>query len=156
MASKNDITGDLIMSGKVTESFKSGYDRIFGDKKPTRGRFIQDPETGNLVSEIEYYEKRAEVEEKNRSKTIEAPAIHWFKEYKSPVSGRVIDSPSKERDELDRHNCRIFEGGDAEKKAANQAKAEKKQKAKKELRELMHKTKIGLRDKMIKSATSKD
>lgn len=156
MASKNEITGDLIMSGKTTESFRSGYERIFKDKKPVRGRFVFDPELKEMVPAHEYYEKRAEIECKSRSKTIEAPAFHFFKSYKSPVSGREIDSPNKERDELDRHNCRIFEDFSSEKKAVNQVKTEKKHNAKKQIRELMQKTKIGLRDKMIKPATFKD
>ncbi len=30
--SKNDITGDEIMSGASSESYRSGWDRIWGDK----------------------------------------------------------------------------------------------------------------------------
>jgi len=30
--SKNDITGDEIVTGAVTEAYRSGWDRIFGSK----------------------------------------------------------------------------------------------------------------------------
>jgi hypothetical protein len=34
-----------------------------------------------------------------------------FRPYRSPASGRIIDSPTKERDELARTNCFIDEPG---------------------------------------------
>jgi len=33
MTSKNDVTGDELVSKAVTDAYREGYDRIFGSKK---------------------------------------------------------------------------------------------------------------------------
>lgn len=148
MTAKNDHTGDLIMSKRNTRQYSDNYSRIFGDKKPAqRGRFVFDSETKEFVPAAEYYAAKASKEEKNRSK-LNMPAVHFFQEYQSPASGRIIDSPEKERDELKRTGCRIFEGSEQEIKQAKAIKAEKKEKQRQQTRDLLRKTKIQLRDGM--------
>ncbi len=34
MTSHNDITGDKIISAEANDAYRTGYDRIFGKKKP--------------------------------------------------------------------------------------------------------------------------
>lgn len=36
MAGRNDITGDALISKTATESYRDGWDRIFGKKKPVQ------------------------------------------------------------------------------------------------------------------------
>jgi hypothetical protein len=38
----------------VTDSFRSNHEAIFGERKPGRGRWVQDPKTGQLVPADEY------------------------------------------------------------------------------------------------------
>lgn len=146
MASKNEHTGDLLMSKKASKEYAGNYSKIFGDKKPKRGRYVYDSELKELVPADEYYSKKAASEANSRAENF--PAIHFFKGYTSPMTGRVIDSPNKERDELARTGTRIFEGGDQEFKYANIVKKEKKKKQKEQIRGLLQKTRIDLRDGM--------
>ena len=38
----------------VTDDFRDSHARIFGERKPARGRWVQDPRTGELVPAEEY------------------------------------------------------------------------------------------------------
>jgi len=75
-----------------TKAFDEGYSRIFGDKKPVRGRFIQD-ETGKLVPEDEYVPPQ-------RTGPDILPDIT---PYRSMATGEMITSRSRHREHLKRH-----------------------------------------------------
>lgn len=42
MATKNDITGDVIQTSVATDSYRNGWDRIFAKKTPDE--WLKDPE----------------------------------------------------------------------------------------------------------------
>ena len=46
--------GEPIVSQTVTEDFRDGYQRVFGDRKPQRGRWIWDERAQRLVPADEY------------------------------------------------------------------------------------------------------
>jgi hypothetical protein len=141
MASRNDHTGDLIMSKKAGKTFSDNYSKIFGEKKPNaRGKFIQDKETGEMVPASQYHHKKSKSENSKRSKTLHMPAVHWFKEYKSPTTGEEITSAAKEREHLKLHGKRLMEPIDQEKKAADAIKAEQEKKFDKFVDEAVEKT----------------
>jgi hypothetical protein len=48
------VVGESIQSQASTDEFRDGYDRIFGDRKPQRGRWIWDEAQQKLVSAEEY------------------------------------------------------------------------------------------------------
>lgn len=50
------VVGEKIVSQARTKEFEQGYDRIFGDRKPQRGRWIWDAALGKLVSAEDYRE----------------------------------------------------------------------------------------------------
>ena len=77
------------------KAFASNYDAIFGDKKPTRGSFVFDPETNKLVPKDEYYGSSAQVN---------APMVQAdIAGYKSMVTGEWIGSRSTHRQHLKEH-----------------------------------------------------
>jgi len=80
-----------IRSRKNSEEFDEEYDRIFGkDKKPERGSWVQDPETGKLIDKADLYRVDPN-----------APAILGSPEpFVSPIDGTLID----DRAQLRRHN----------------------------------------------------
>jgi hypothetical protein len=51
---RGTAAGERVVSQAGTETFRSEYDRIFGDRAPKRGRWVQDPETGELVPAATY------------------------------------------------------------------------------------------------------
>lgn len=44
----------------VTAEYENGYERIFGKREPVRGRWIQHPQTGELIHESEYVAPQSE------------------------------------------------------------------------------------------------
>ena len=48
------VVGEQIISQANSEEFERGYERIFGDREPQRGRFVWDTEQGKLVPADEY------------------------------------------------------------------------------------------------------
>lgn len=77
------------------KAFASNYDAIFGDKKPTRGSFVFDPETNKLVPKDEYY---------GSSSQVNAPMVQAdIAGYKSMVTGEWIGSRSTHRQHLKEH-----------------------------------------------------
>jgi hypothetical protein len=148
MASKNEHTGDLIMSKAQSQQFRDNYTAIFGDKKASkRGRFVYDRETKQLVPADEFYERQAAIEQSKRS-NLPLPAIQFFKPYVNDINGKLIESPTQERELLKRTGCRIYEGLEQEKKVADQVKREQKAKQSEKLGEMLAKTRIALRDGM--------
>jgi hypothetical protein len=82
------------------DAFDKGFDAIFGDKKPTRGSFVFDPQTNKLVPKDEYYS----------SVVVNAPMVQAdIAGYKSQVTGEWIGSRSTHRQHLKEH--RLIEVG---------------------------------------------
>ena len=48
------VNGEAIVSQASTDEFRAGYERVFGDRKPQRGRFVYDPTRGKCVPADEY------------------------------------------------------------------------------------------------------
>lgn len=44
----------------VTKEYEAGFERTFGDRKPQRGRWVADPETGKLIPAHEYVPKHVD------------------------------------------------------------------------------------------------
>ena len=150
MVSKNDHTGDLIMSKKASKAYEDNYNKIFGDKNPMRrGRFIQDPETGNMVPANEF--QRPEPKRSN----LPTPMIQVFTPGRSPITGEWLETKRQMNEDMKRHGCREYEGFESEQKVANQWQAEQEKKFNKEMGEAMEKTAVQLRDKMTESAPVK-
>ena len=78
----------------MTDAYAEGYARIFGDKRPERGRFIQDPDTLKLVPAGEYVPK-----ERPQYAAIHGP----LEAFVSPIDGTVIDDRAKLRAHNKRH-----------------------------------------------------
>lgn len=52
---RGTANNEPVVSQANSKAFDAGYDRVFGaDKKPQRGRWIQDPHTGELVDAADY------------------------------------------------------------------------------------------------------
>lgn len=51
---RGTVVNEPVVSQASTEEFRAGYERVFGDRKPVRGRFIYDPEQGKCVPADEY------------------------------------------------------------------------------------------------------
>jgi hypothetical protein len=49
------VVGEQIVSQAATEEFRENHERIFGDKKPQRGRWVWDARLGKLVPFDEYH-----------------------------------------------------------------------------------------------------
>lgn len=43
------VAGQPIKTGELTKEYEDGHARIFGDRKPVRGRFVWDAELGEMV-----------------------------------------------------------------------------------------------------------
>lgn len=48
------VNGEAIVSQAGTDEFREGYSRIYGDRKPQRGRWVWDEAAGKLVSAEDY------------------------------------------------------------------------------------------------------
>jgi len=82
------------------EAFDKNFDLAFGNKKPTRGSFIQCPTTGKLISKDEYY----------APSDVNAPMVMAdIAGYQSQVTGEWIGSRSQHREHLKQH--RLVEVG---------------------------------------------
>lgn len=78
------------------QAFDAGYDRIFGDHKARRGRWIWDKDKHELVP----YEEYVAPVESNAPMVI--PDIQ---PYKSMIDGSMITSRSQHRSHLKAHGC---------------------------------------------------
>lgn len=77
-------------------AFDEGFDRIFGQKKPERGRFIWDKETHELVPADRYYRPQD---------SANAPMVMAdISPYQSQVDGSMIQGRRQHREHLRQHN----------------------------------------------------
>jgi hypothetical protein len=53
------VVGEAIVSQAQTKEFDEGYERVFGARKPQRGRWVWDAAQGKLVSAEEYVPSEA-------------------------------------------------------------------------------------------------
>lgn len=77
------------------DAFSSNFEKIFSNKKPTRGSFVWDEEAGEMVSKSEYYSKPA-----NHGPMV----IADIQPYKSMATGEFIGGRAQHREHLKRHN----------------------------------------------------
>lgn len=134
MTAKNDITGDSIISKANTKAYNDNYDRIFGDTRPKRGSYIQDKETGKLISAQEWYEKYGQERGEAPFIITDIPA------YQSPITGKMITSRKERAEDLKRSGSRPYEGFEAEKKEADRIRAENDQKFESKIPDMLQKT----------------
>lgn len=105
MASKNEHTNEMIISKRTSTAFRQNYEQIFGNKQADkRGRFVYDRETKSFVPAHEYYAKQQAKLDAVRS-NLNLPALHLFKPYNSPITGKPIESPNQMREDLKRNHC---------------------------------------------------
>lgn len=52
--SRGMAAGEGVVSQAATDQYRSEHERIFGERKPARGRWVQDPVTGDLVDAASY------------------------------------------------------------------------------------------------------
>lgn len=48
------VVGEQVVSQAATEEYRAGHERIFGDRKPQRGRWVYDASLGKCVPADEY------------------------------------------------------------------------------------------------------
>lgn len=76
-----------------SDAFDAGYARIFGDKKPEKGRFVWDDETKKFIPAGK------------SSHVPNAPMVFGdVRPYKSMVTGELIDGRRQHREHLKTHN----------------------------------------------------
>jgi len=103
--SKNDITGAEQRTKAATPEYRENHERIFGNTKVTRGRYIQDPETGKLIPASEYVPRE--------TKNLMIMVDRWDA-YESPVSGEIISNRRQRDRDLKASGCRQYEGKQVE------------------------------------------
>lgn len=143
MASRNDITGDLIKTKFNSEQYKENLGKIFGDTKgPQRGRWKQDPETGKMLSMRDWYAKYG-VPEKPKTPMF---FIDKFEPYQSMVSSDenerfiTVNSRRQHEYELKKNGCRVYEGRDQELKEARRYQKYEDEKLERRVEDTLEKT----------------
>lgn len=129
--SRNDITGDEIKTKAASAEYRQNHEKIFGQSRPQRGRFIQDPDTGKLIPASEYVSRE--------SKNLMILIDKWDA-YESPVSGEVISSRRQRDRDLKANGCRQYEGKQTELQEAQRHKNEQFQKLKSKMHETFERT----------------
>jgi hypothetical protein len=129
--SRNDITGDALVTKAATPEYREGHERIFGQKPIQRGRFIQDPSTGKLVPAHEYRQQES-------SKLI-VHVDNWDA-YESPVSGQVISNRRQRDRDLKESGCRQYEGKQVELQEAQRHQEYKRKEVWSGIRDTMERT----------------
>jgi hypothetical protein len=130
--SRNPITGDEQKTRPATPEYLAGHEKVFGKTKVQRGRWIQDPETGKLVSASEYVRKETE-----RARFF---LMDRWDPYESETTGNVISNRRQRDYDLKSSGCRPYEGKNIELQRANAEKKEMADRAKAERLETMEKT----------------
>lgn len=130
--SRNDITGQEIKTKAATPQYRQRHEEIFGQKKIQRGRWIQDPVTGKLISPAEY--------SRQESKRLHDIFIDRFEAYESPITDEVIKSRRQRDYDLKSSGCRPYEGFKTEKQEADRYHAYKQQQLSENIKETVHKT----------------
>jgi len=83
------VNGEGIVSQASTDEFREGYERTFGDKKPTRGRWVWDEKAQQLVPAEDYVPE---------ARALDAPImVDRFYENTSTIEGVDIGSRKKHR-----------------------------------------------------------
>lgn len=128
--SKNPITGDDIRTKANTEQYRQNITRIFGNKKTERGRWIQHPETGELILASDYHREQSKLD----------IFIDRFEAYESPITGEVINNRRKRDYDLKSSDSRPYEGRHIEQQEADKWHAEKERKLSEGIRETAQRT----------------
>jgi hypothetical protein len=129
--SRNDITGDEIKTKVATPEYRENHEKIFGQTKVQRGRWIQDPETGRLVRSDEYVRK---------SDPGMMIMVDNWDAYESPTTGNVISNRRQRDYDLKASGCRQYEGKQTELQEAARFNAEKQQKLRSNMQETFERT----------------
>lgn len=129
--SRNDITGDEIKTRAATEQYRQNHQAIFGNKKIQRGRWVQDPVTGELVDPNEY--RRPE------SSKIDI-FVDNFEAYDSPITGEIINNRRKRDYDLKASGSRPYEGFKVEKQEAERFNSTQERQFSKNIHETVHRT----------------
>lgn len=112
--------------------FDENFERIFGMKKPQRGRFIQHPETGELIPADEYV----------RPSSVNAPSIMKpLDEFTSPVDGQRISSRKQLAEHNRRHgvtDMRDYSQGYIESRAKQRIEQSKRELKQSRVRDIKH------------------
>jgi hypothetical protein len=85
---------DTPTSRVSNDNYRDEFDRICKNRNQSGGKFIQDPETGDLL-ECDNYDRT----------TDSHYVIEDIKPYKSMITGEVISSRSQHRKHLRQHGC---------------------------------------------------
>ncbi|HAM41748.1 MAG TPA: hypothetical protein DCP69_10560 [Candidatus Omnitrophica bacterium] len=93
------VAGQAIQTQPQTKEFDEGYERTFGkDRSPIRGRFVQRPETGELIPASEYVRPAS-------TRALDAPIMAGrFYENVCTVDGVDIGSRKKRREYMRSNN----------------------------------------------------
>lgn len=136
MPSRNEHTGDVQQTRSPSKAYLDNYDKIYGTKKPVRGKFRWCQETQSFLPINEWLEKYGQPEKPK------GPLIfcNHFEPFISPVTGRVISS--KREHEYDMHSTgsRVYEGREQETKEAQKWQKEQESKLEAELDETLNRT----------------
>lgn len=134
MTARNPITGDLIQTRVASKAYLDNYP--FQTKKPQRGRFRADRETGKLIPLEEWL---AKYEERPMG---QAPMMFMsnFDPFESPVSGRVVRNKREHQYDLDASGCRVYEGRQQEEKEAAKYRQEQEKKLEASVTDTIHQT----------------
>lgn len=130
--SRNEITGDEIKTKPATQQFRQNHEAIFGQKRIERGRWIQDPATGKLLSPSEYSKQ-----EKQRLHDI---FIDRFEAYESPITDEVIKNRRQRDYDLKASGSRPYEGFKTEKQEADRYNFYKEKQLSENIKETVHRT----------------
>lgn len=90
------VNGEAIVSQANTEEYRSNHERIFGERKVQRGRFVYDPKLGRCVPADQYVPEALA-----KDAPIIADRIH--EGTVSPIDGSDIGSRQKRREHMKVH-----------------------------------------------------
>lgn len=90
------VNGEAVVSQANTEGFREGYERVFGNRKPQRGRWVWDAKQGRLVDADAYGPEPLAL-----NAPILADRIH--EGTVSPIDGSDIGSRRKRREHMRAH-----------------------------------------------------
>jgi hypothetical protein len=130
--SRNDITGAEQRTKAATPEYRENHERIFGSTKTQRGRWIQDPDTGQLVPASEYQRKQSD--------KAQFFLMDRWDAYESETSGRIISNRRQRDYDLKATGCRPYEGKSIELQRAESETKEFREKSRRDMRETMERT----------------
>jgi hypothetical protein len=130
--SRNEHTGKEMKTGPATPEYRENHERIFGSEKIQRGRWIQDPVTGQLISANEYQRKDSDVNL--------MVVVKGFDAYESPTTGEVVSNYRQRDIDLKKSGCRQYEGKQTEMQEAAKIQREQKERLVGRMSNTMEKT----------------